>query len=73
MDSDLIVEHMLSQRLLGDQQVHAIMSAGSSFQRNRLVLENIRLMDTESLLSFCEILQLFDCQKHIASVLLKGK
>ena len=73
LDSDLIVEHMLSQQLLNDQQVHTIMSAASSFQKNCLILEKIRLMDTKSLVSFCEILQKFDCQKHIADALLKGK
>ena len=70
MDSDLIVEHMLSQQLL---HVHTIMSAASSFQKNCLIMEKVRLMDTKSLVSFCEILQMFDCQKHIASILLNGK
>ena len=70
MDSDLIVEHMLSQQLLSD---YTIMSAASSFQKNCLIMEKVRLMDTKSLVSFCEILQMFDCQKHIASVLLNGK
>ena len=73
MDSDLIVEHMLSQQLLNDQEVHTIMSAASSFQKNCLILEKIRLMDAKSLVSFCEILQKFDCQRHIASALLNGK
>ena len=73
MDSNLIVEHMLSRQLLNYQQVHTIMNAASSFQKNSLIMERVRLMDTKSLLSFCEILQMFDCQKHIASVLLNGK
>ena len=73
MDGDLIVEHMLSQQLLNDQEVHTIMSAASSFQKNCLILEKIRVMDTKSLVCFFETLQMFDCQKHIASVLLNGK
>ena len=73
MDSNLIVEHMLSRQLLNYQQVHTIMNAASSFQKNSLIMERVRLMDTKSLVSFCEILQMFDCQKHIASVLLNGK
>ncbi len=73
MDSDLIVEHMLSQQLLNDQEVHTIMSAASSFQKNCLILEKIRLMDSKSLMSFCEILQKLDCQKYIADALLNGK
>ena len=73
MDSDLIVEHMLSRQLLKNQEVHTIISAASSFQRNCLILEKIRLMDIKSLVSFYEILQMFDCQNHIANVLLNGK
>ena len=73
MDSDVIVDHMLSHQLLNDQEVHSIMSAASLYQKNCLVLEKIRQMDTKCLMSFCEILQLFDYQKHIASVLLNGK
>ena len=73
MDSDLIVEHMLSQRLLNDQDVHTITSAASSFQKNCLLFEKMRLMDTKSLVSFCEILQKFNCHKYIADALLNGK
>ena len=73
MDSDLIVQHMLSQQLLNDQEFHNIMSAASSYQKNCLVVEKIRLMDTKCLVSFCEILQIFDCQNHISSVLINSK
>ena len=73
MDSDLIVQHMLSQQLLNDQEVHTIMSAASDYHKNCLIIAKIRLMDTQSLLSFCDILQLFDSQNHICSVLTNGK
>ena len=73
MDSDLIVQHMLSQQLLNDQELQTIMSASSDYQKNCLVVEKIRLMDTQSLVSFCDILQLFDCQNHISDVLINGK
>ena len=72
MDSDLIVQGMLSQHLLNDQEVHILMSAASDYQKNCLVMEKIRLMDTQSLVSFCDLLQ-FECQSHISSVLLNGK
>ena len=64
---------MLSQQLLNDQEVHTIMSAASDYQKNCLVVEKARLMDTQSLVSLCEVLQNFDSQKHIAAVLLNGK
>ena len=72
MDSDLIVQHMLSQQLLNDQEVHTIMSATSKYQKNCLVVERIRLMDTQSLVSFCKILRRFHCQNHISSLLING-
>ena len=72
MDSDLVVQDMLSQHLLNDQEFHNIMSAASDYQKNCLVMEKIRLMDTQSLVSFCDLLQ-FECQSHISSVLLNGK
>ena len=73
MDSDLIVQHMLSQKLINDQEFHTIISGTSDYHRNCLILERARLMDTQSLMCFCKILQIFDCQKHIANVLSKGK
>jgi len=73
MSSDLIVEQMLSQQLLNDQDYQIIMSAASDYQKNCLILEKVRLMDTKSLETFCEILQIFNCQKHIAAVLMNGK
>ena len=73
MDSGLIVQHMLSQQLLSKQEVHTIISAASDYKKNCLVVEKIRLMDTKCLVSFCEILQKFDCQSHVSSVLLNGK
>ena len=73
IDSDLILQHLISQQLLNDHEVCTVLSAASDYQKNCLLLEKIRLMETQSLVSFCEILQMFDSQKHIASVLLNGK
>ena len=73
MNSDLIIQHMLSQQLLNDQDVSTIMSATSDHQKNCLVFEKVRSMDNQSLVSFCRILQMFDNQKHIAAELLNGK
>jgi len=73
MSSDLIVEQMLSQQLLNDQDYQIITSAASDYQKNCLVLKKMRMMDTKDLKTFCEILQMFDCQKHIATVLSNGK
>lgn len=73
MDNNLIVQHMLSQNLLNDQEFCTIKSGMSDYHKNCLILEKIRLMNAQSLVQFCKILQMFDCQKHIANVLLNGK
>lgn len=73
MDCDSILQHSLTKQLLNDQEVRTIMGAVSDHQKNCLVVEKVRLMETNSLESFCELLQKFDCQKHIANVLLNGK
>ena len=63
---------MLSQQLLNSEEFHTIMSAASDYQKNCLIMEKARLMDKPCLVSLCEILQMFDSQKHVAAVLLKG-
>ena len=73
MDSDVFIQDMFSQRLLNDKEAHILMNASSNFQKNCLVLEKIRTMDTKYLVTFCNMLQMFDSQKHIASTLLNGK
>ena len=73
MDSDLVIQNMFSQQLLNDKEVHILRNAASNFQKNCLVLEKIRAMDTKSLVTFCHLLQMSDSQKHIASTLLNGK
>ena len=73
MDSDVFIQDMFSQRLLDDKEVHILTNASSNFQKYCLVLEKIQTMDTKVLVTFCNILQMFDSQKHIASTLLNGK
>ena len=73
MDSGLLVQHMLSQKLINDQKFHTIIRGMNDYHRNCLILESVQLMDTQSLMCFCKILQMLNHQKHIASVLLNGK
>ena len=49
------------------------MNAASSYHKNCLLLEKIRLMDMQKLESFCKLLQSLDSHKHIGDVLVDGK
>ena len=73
MDCDLIVQHMLTQQLLDKNEVLNLNNAISSYQKNSLLLERIRLMDMQRLEPFCKLLRSFKSQKHIADVLVNGK
>ena len=73
MDADLILQDLLIQHLLNDEEVKNLKNATSSYQKNCLLLERIRLMDREQLKLLCKLLQSLDSQKHIADALLAGK
>ena len=73
MDADIVVQQMLSQQLLNDEEVENLMNAASTYQKNCLLVEKIRLMDMQTLELFCELLQSCDSQKHIADMLINGK
>ena len=72
MDFDLIVQQMLTKKLLNEEEIQNLANAASSYQKNCLLLEKIRLMDMERLHLFCKLLKLIDGQKHIADVLVNG-
>ena len=73
MDANLVVQEMLPQKLLNDEEVENLMNAASNYQKNCLLLEKIRLVDTHALELFCKVLQSSDSQKHIADVLINGE
>ena len=57
IDADLLIDKMCSTGLLADHE-QAIISCGHTVHhRNWLLLEYVRLMHLESLLTFCELLQ----------------
>ena len=73
MDTNIVVQQMLTQQLLNDEEVENLMNAASDYQKNCLLLEKIRLMDMQALELFCKVLQSSDSQKHIADVLINGE
>ena len=70
MDAKVVTQLMVSQQLLSEDTV---MAASSDYQQNCLILERIRLMNVQTLLSFGNVLLKSDNQKHIGTMLIDGK
>ena len=70
MDAEVVTQLMVSQQLLSKDTVIA---ASSDYQRNYLILQRVRQMDVQTLLSFGKLLLKRDNQKHIGTMLIDGK
>ena len=70
MDPEVVVPLMISQQLLSKD---VVVTAQSCYHKNCLVLEQVHLMDIQTLKSFCELLKANDSQKHIGEMLCTGK
>ena len=70
MDAEVVMELMISQQLLSED---AVMAAQSSYHKNCLILQQVRLMDTKTLILFCELLKGNERQKRLGEMLVNGK
>ena len=70
MDAEVVTQLMVSQQLLSED---IVMAASSDYQKNCLILQQIRQMNVQSLVSFSESLLTNDVQKHIGTMLIDGK
>ena len=70
MDAEVVVQLMISQQLLSED---VAMAAQSSYHKCCLILQQVRMMDTETLMSFCELLKSNKNQRHIGETLVNGK
>ena len=70
MDAEVITQLMVSQQLLSED---IVMAASSDYQKNRLILEQLTLMNVQSLVSFTELLLTNDSHYHIGKMLTDGK
>ena len=70
MDAEVVVQLMISQQLLSED---IVMTAQSSYHKNCLILEQARLMDVPTLVTFCETLKAASSQRSIGETLLQGK
>ena len=61
---------MISQQLLSED---AVMAAQSNYHKSCLILQQVRLMDSKALASFCELLKADEGHKSIGETMLNGK
>jgi len=69
MDAEEVMQLMISQQLLSED---VVMAAQSSYQKACLILEQLRLMDVQALISFSKLLQENLSQRNIGNLLLNG-
>ena len=69
MDAEVVAQLMLSQQL---HREDIVMAASSGYQKNCLILEQVTLMNVQSLVSFAELLLTSDSQNHIGKMLIDG-
>ena len=70
MDAKVVTQLMVSQQLLSED---IVMAASSDYQKICLILQQVRQMNVQSLVSFSESLLINDIQKHIGTMLIDGK
>ena len=70
MDGHIVAQLMVSQQLLNKGPV---MNASNDYQKNCLILQQLRLMDMQALESFGEMLLTDNKQKHVGKMLINGE
>ena len=70
MDAEVVTKLMVSQQLFSED---IVMAASSDYHKNCLILQQVRLMNVQSLVSFGELLLTNDSQKHIGTMFVNGK
>ena len=70
MDAEVVTQLMVSQQLLSED---IVMAASSDYQKNCLILQQVRIMNIKKLIFFGELLKATDSQKHIGTALMQGK
>ena len=70
MNGHIVTQLMVSQQLLNER---TIMNASNDYHKNCLILQQLRLMDLQTLESFGELLQTSNNQKHVGKMLIDGE
>ena len=72
MKAEVVIQLLVSQQLLTISQ-DAVMATSSDYQKNCLILQQLRQMNVQSLVSFSKSLLTNDIQKNIGKMLIDGK
>ena len=70
MDGHIVTKLMISQQLLNER---IVTNTSNDYQKSYLILQHVRLMDTQTLESFGKMLLSDDNQKHIGKLLIDGE
>ena len=70
MDGHIVAQLMVSQQLLNEG---AVINASNDYQKTCLILQQLRLMDMQTLNSFGEMLLTDNNQKHVGKMLIDGE
>ena len=70
MDAEIVTQLMVSQQLLSED---IAMAASSDYQKNCIILQQMTMMNVQSLVSIGELLLMIDSQKHIGTMISDGK
>ena len=69
MDAEAVTQLMVSQQLLSEDNV---MATSSDYQKNCLILQQVRQMNLQSLVSLSELLLTNDSLKYLGTFLIQG-
>ena len=70
MDGHMVTKLMISQQLLNEAMV---INASNDYQKSCLILQQMRIMDMQTLQSFGEFLLTDNSQRHIGKMLIDGE
>ena len=69
MNVEVVTKMMVSHQLLGEESV---LYASTHYQKSCLILQNMRLMSTQTLTSFSKLLLSNDSEQHFGKMLIDG-
>jgi len=69
MDADSVSHLMYCKHLITDDDYDVITSAPNDMKMNCLILQYVKMMDTQMILEFCNVLKIVDTQKYIGETL----
>ena len=73
MDADSVSHMMHYKHLITDDDCEAITAAPNDHKMNTVILQYVRAMNVNELITFCNVLKSIETQKNIGDCLSTGK